>query len=142
MEFLRKQPDQRCLAGMFISSVGFSLTLYFFAGSAQPQHPCVPGMAFNWRGESPLIQVFAEPKVSEKARALPRGRVWRKPNAKSRGDEQELNMRCEVFGASGQSRPREAFGSVTAKPSICKRDTFYKLGVYARKVKCLTPGGL
>jgi len=42
-------------------------------------------------------------------------------------------MRCDVFGASGH---------VTTKPSICKRDTFYKLGVYARKVKCLTPGGL
>ena len=42
-------------------------------------------------------------------------------------------MRCDVFGASGH---------VTIKPSICKRDTFYKLGVYAMKVKCLTPGGL
>ena len=42
-------------------------------------------------------------------------------------------MRCDVFGASGH---------VTAKPSICNRDTFYKLGAYARKVKCLTPGGL
>ncbi len=42
-------------------------------------------------------------------------------------------MRCDVFGASGH---------VTAKPSICKWDAFYKLGVYAMKVKCLTPGGL
>ena len=42
-------------------------------------------------------------------------------------------MRCDVFGASGH---------VTIKPSICNRDTFYKLGVYARKVKCLTSGCL
>lgn len=59
--------------------------------------------------------------------------VWRKPNAKSRSDGQEPNKRCDVFGASGH---------VTIKPSICKRDTFYKLGVYAMKAKCLTPGGL
>lgn len=42
-------------------------------------------------------------------------------------------MRCDVFGASGH---------VTIKPSICNRDTFYKLDVYARKVKCLTSGDL
>ena len=42
-------------------------------------------------------------------------------------------MRCDVFGASGH---------VTIKPSIWNWDTFYKFGVYARKVKCLTPGGL
>lgn len=42
-------------------------------------------------------------------------------------------MRCDVFGASGH---------VTTKPSICKWNAFYKLGVYARKVKCLTLGGL
>jgi len=59
--------------------------------------------------------------------------VWRKPDAKSRGDEQELNMRCDIFGASGH---------VTAKPSICNWDMFYKLSVYAMKVKCLTPGDL
>jgi hypothetical protein len=34
------------------------------------------------------------------------------------------------------------FGSVTAKSSICNWVRFYKSGVYARKVKCLTPGGL
>ena len=50
-----------------------------------------------------------------------------------RREGQEPNMRCDVFGASGH---------VTIKPSICKRDTFYKLGVYAMKAKCLTPGGL
>ena len=38
-------------------------------------------------------------------------------------------MRCDVFGASGH---------VTIKPSICTRDTFYKLSVYVMKVKCLT----
>ena len=42
-------------------------------------------------------------------------------------------MRCDVLGASGH---------VTTKPSICNRGTFYKLGVYAGKVKCLTSGGL
>ena len=42
-------------------------------------------------------------------------------------------MRCDVFEASGH---------VTIKPSTCNRDTFYKLGVYAMKVKCLTSGGL
>ncbi len=31
---------------------------------------------------------------------------------------------------------------MTTKLSICNRDTFYKLGVYAMKVKCLTSGGL
>ena len=31
---------------------------------------------------------------------------------------------------------------MTAKPSICIWNMFYKLSVYARKVKCLTPGGL
>lgn len=52
---------------------------------------------------------------------------------KSRNDEQEPDLRCDVSGASGH---------VTTKPSICNWDTFYKLGVYARKVKCLTLGGL
>ena len=42
-------------------------------------------------------------------------------------------MRCDVLGASGH---------VTIKPSICDWGTFYKLGVYAGKVKCLTSGGL
>ena len=42
-------------------------------------------------------------------------------------------MRCDVLGASGH---------VTIKPSICNRGTFYKLGVYAVTVKCLTSGGL
>ena len=42
-------------------------------------------------------------------------------------------MRCDVLGASGH---------VTIKLSICNRGAFYKSGVYAVKVKCLTPGGL
>ena len=62
-----------------------------------------------------------------------RGVVWRKPNPKRRGDEQELDMRCDVVGASGH---------VTTKPSICKRAAFYKSSVYAVKVTSLTPGGL
>ncbi len=33
-------------------------------------------------------------------------------------------------------------GHVTTKPSIRKRGVLYKSGVYARKVLCLTPGGL
>ena len=50
-----------------------------------------------------------------------------------RGDEQELDMRCDVCGASGH---------VTTKPSICDWHTFYKSSVYATKVSCLTPGDL
>jgi hypothetical protein len=42
-------------------------------------------------------------------------------------------MRCDVFGARGH---------VTIKPSICKWNAFYKLGVYAWEVKCFTLGGL
>ena len=42
-------------------------------------------------------------------------------------------MRCDVFETSGH---------VTTKSSINAWDTFYKLRVYAMKVKCLTPGGL
>lgn len=42
-------------------------------------------------------------------------------------------MRCDVSGASGH---------VTIKPSICKRDAFYKSGACARNVTYLTPGGL
>ena len=50
-----------------------------------------------------------------------------------RGDEQEPDMRCDVFETSGH---------VTTKSSICKRDTFYKFGVHAMTVLCLTPGDL
>jgi hypothetical protein len=42
-------------------------------------------------------------------------------------------MRCGTLGASGH---------VTTKPSIRKWGVLYKSGVYARKVLCLTPGGL
>ena len=42
-------------------------------------------------------------------------------------------MRCDVVETSGQ---------VTMKSSICAWATFYKLGVYAMKVKGLTLGGL
>ena len=74
-----------------------------------------------------------EPKVSERTRALSRGRVWRKFNAKLRGDEQKLDMRCDVAEASGH---------VTMKPSIRNWAAFYKSSVYAAKAWCLTPGGL
>jgi hypothetical protein len=59
--------------------------------------------------------------------------VWRKPNPKARGDEQEPDRRCGTLGASGH---------VTAKPSIRKWGVLYKSGVYVRKVLCLTPGDL
>jgi len=36
----------------------------------------------------------------------------------------------------------EASGHVTIKPSICNGLMFYKLGVYAMKVECLTLRGL
>ena len=78
-------------------------------------------------------QVYAEPKVSRRARASPRGGVWRKPKAKSRGDEQKPDPRRGASGASGH---------VTAKPSICDWGVLCKSGVYARTVSCLTPGGL
>jgi len=42
-------------------------------------------------------------------------------------------MRRDTSGANGH---------VTIKPSICEWDVFCKSGVYARKVSCLTAGGL
>ncbi len=80
-----------------------------------------------------VLQVFAEPKVSQRASASPRGGVRRKPKAKSRDDEQKPDMRRSAFGASGH---------VTTKPSISKRDACCKSGVYARKDSCLTTGDL
>ena len=50
-----------------------------------------------------------------------------------RDDEQELDKRCDVGGASGH---------VTIKPSICIRLTFYKSSIYVMKVWCLTLGDL
>ena len=78
-------------------------------------------------------QVKAEPKARRRARASPRGGVWRKPNPKARGDEQEPDTRC---GTSGTSR------HVTAKSSIRGMGVLYKSGVYVRKVTTLTPGDL
>jgi len=75
--------------------------------------------------------VFVEPKVRRRARASPRGGVWRKPNPKARGDlsacnaqagEQEPDMRCGTLGTSGH---------VTAKSSIHDWGVLYKSGVYA-----------
>jgi len=74
-----------------------------------------------------------EPKVRRRARASSRGEVWRKPNPKMRGDEQEPDMRCGILGTSGH---------VTAKSSIHNWSMLYKSGVYALKATCLTPGGL
>ena len=86
-------------------------------------------MVLNLRDESPLARCSQR----RRARAVSRGTVWRKPKAKSRGDEQEPDVRCDADGASGH---------VTAKPSSCEWPAFYKFGVYAMKAKCLTPGGL
>jgi len=85
--------------------------------------------------------VFVEPKVRRRARASPRGGVWRKPNPKARGDlsaclpvplgrqtgnaqadEQEPDMRCGTLGTRGH---------VTAKSSIHDWGVLYKSGVYA-----------
>jgi hypothetical protein len=46
-------------------------------------------------------QVEAEPKARRRARALSRGDVWRKPNPKVQGDEQEADMRCGTPGTRG-----------------------------------------
>src|SRR3970282_127369 len=63
----------------------------------------------------------------------PRGGVWRKPNPKMRGDEQEPDTRCGTPGTSWH---------VTAKPSIHAGGVRDKSGVHASKVVGLTPGGL
>jgi len=90
-------------------------------------------MARYFVGESPTAR-FAEPKARRRARASPRGGVWRKPNPKLRGDEQKPDRRCNALGTSGH---------VTAKSPICgSRVHFYKSGVYAVKVTCLTTGDL
>lgn len=62
-----------------------------------------------------------------------RNGIWRKPNPKRRGDEQEPDTRRDAFGASGH---------VTAKSSICNWDAFCKSGAYAAKVTSLTLGDL
>ena len=79
------------------------------------------------------FEVFAQPKARKRARAPSRGGVWRKPNPKMRGDEQEPDMRCGTPGTSGH---------VTTKSSIRVLGVLYKSGVYARTVLCLTLGGL
>ena len=73
--------------------------------------------------------MFAEPKVRRRARASSRGGVWRKPNPKTQGDEQEPDLRCSSLGTSGH---------VTTKSSIRNWGMLYKSGVYALKVTCLT----
>ena len=69
----------------------------------------------------------------ERARASSRGGVWRKPNPKTRGDEQEPDTRLGTLGASGH---------VTIKPSIHSLSVCGKSGVHVSKAMCLTPGGL
>jgi hypothetical protein len=76
-------------------------------------------------------QVFVEPKARRRARAQPRGWVWRKSNPKARGDEQEPDMRCGTLGTSGH---------VTMKSSIYDRGVLYKSGVYARQSSVSYPG--
>ena len=93
----------------------------------------------NPAGCKSRYQVSAEPKVSQRASASPRGGVRRKPKVKSRDDEQKPDMRRSASGASGH---------VTTKPSICKCGgnaavgAFCKSGAYARKDSCLTTGDL
>ena len=62
---------------------------------------------------------------------MPRGGVWRKPNPKARGDEQEPDKRCGTSGTSGH---------VTTKSSIRKWGVLYKSGVYVLNVLYLTLG--
>jgi len=89
--------------------------------------------------ESSRVQVYVEPKVSQRASASSRGGVRRKSKAKSRGDEQEPDMRRDAFGTSGH---------VTAKSSIysvggdTNKGAFCKSGAYARKDSSLTTGDL
>jgi hypothetical protein len=45
-------------------------------------------------------------------------------------------------GRVGRVGPAKRYGSVITKSSICEWGVLYKLGVYAGKVLCLTPGGL
>ncbi|OAI19159.1 hypothetical protein A1355_04765 [Methylomonas koyamae] len=80
---------------------------------------------------------------------MSRGRVWKKPNPKLRGDEQEPDMRRDTSGASGHVTAKpSALASCVALPpaslqsSIYDRDVFCKSGVRAAKETCLTPGGL
>jgi hypothetical protein len=56
--------------------------------------------------------VFVEPKARRRARASSRDLVRRKPNPKTRDDEQEPDMRCGTSGTSGH---------VTMKSSIHMR---------------------
>ena len=100
----------------------FAGELYVCAGHGALLHRC-----------KSYGQVFAEPKARRRARASPRGGVWRKPNPKRRGDEPKPDSRRDAPGASGH---------VTAKPSICGWGAFGKSGVYAAKVTGLTPGDL
>jgi hypothetical protein len=123
----------------------------------QMPNPSIEGTSKGYRPRPPLMsnvcavhgtnpagwksrhQVSAEPKVSQRASASSRGGVRRKPKTKSRGDEQELDMRRDASGASGH---------VTTKPSICNTggnagvDAFCKSSAYARKDSCLTTGDL
>ena len=80
-------------------------------------------------------QVYVEPTClraarrqegRRRARASPRGGVWRKPNPKVRGD---LSA-CERTGRRDNKALPPRWG------------VLYKSGVYASKVVCLTPGGL
>jgi hypothetical protein len=72
-------------------------------------------MARYFVGGSPTARQ-AEPKARRRARASPRGGVYRAPNPKLRGDEQKPDMRRGASGASGH---------VTAKPSICGNKMYF-----------------
>ena len=74
-------------------------------------------------------QVFAEPKARRRARASPRGGVWRKSNPKARGDVQEPDSRCGTSGTSGH---------VTAKSSI-RKGVYFINPASTRGTFCVLP---
>lgn len=134
---------RRCLTGLSTGRATASLRRPF---SLLRRRRCAPVTSdvcavhgTNPAGCESRYQVSAEPKVSRRASASPRGGVRRKFKAQSRGDEQKPDMRRDALGTSGH---------VTAKSSICKpgrnagMGAFCKSGAYARKDSCLTTGDL
>ena len=90
-----------------------------------------PGHGTKRVGWKSRYQVNAE----EKGKGVIGRGGWRKPNPKRRGDEQGLDMRCDVDG-------RGASGRVTMKPYIYDWSAFYKSSVCAVNVSYLTPGDM
>jgi hypothetical protein len=77
-------------------------------------------------------QVSAQPKARSRARASPRGGVWRKPNPKMRGDAQEPETRGGTPGTSGHVPVKSSMrGGVCL---INPASTHRKFGVLRREV--------